>query len=319
MPFCYTPRMARKAAERYEVDDTPPLEAYGPFEGDERAIEERLWPYEEVKPEAKIPISHWSHSSLMSYLRNPLAWYKRYVERVYDMPSTPSSIVGRAGHVALQHFYGGIAKEGAIDLGMQYLRGVPDFEINFGVAKSKKAKKEKRLGMEKEYLQAIGFYLAKPPRHDVVDIEIKATANVEGLMLPIKAVSDLVVRSKIDKKALDVVDHKFVESFSKHKANKTLFIMQALFNYYTVTETYKKPVRRFILYECKKSKNKDGSPQLKRYVIEYKKCAAEFELFKKLINDATDDLSRRKVFLPNPSDMFEGENSFDIYRMGLAE
>ncbi|HWO07072.1 MAG TPA: PD-(D/E)XK nuclease family protein [Candidatus Paceibacterota bacterium] len=301
-----------------EVNDMPPLEAYKPFEGDEAAIEERLWPFEEVEPEAKIPISHWSHSSLMAYLRNPLAWYKRYVERVYDMPVTPSSVVGRAGHVALQHFYSGIPKEGAIDLGLEYLRGVPDFEINFGVAKTKKAKKEKRLGMEREYLQAINFYLAKPPKYDVVDVEIKATATVKGLALPIKAVSDLVVRSKVDKKALDVVDHKFVESFSKHGKNKTLFVMQALFNYYTVTETYRQPVRRFILHECKKTKNKDGSSQLKRYVIEYEKCAREFELFRQLVNDATDDLARRKVFLPNPSDMFEGENSFDIYRLGLA-
>lgn len=297
----------------------PPIDAYGPFEGDERAIEERLWPFEEVEPAAKIPISHWSHSSLMSYLRNPLAWYKRYVERVYDMPSSPAGIIGRAGHVALQHFYGGIAKEGAIDLGMEYLRAVPDFEINFGVAKTKKARKEKRAVMERDYLQAIGFYLAKPPKYDVVDIEIKATAKVEGLALPIKAVSDLVVKSRGDKRALDVVDHKFVDAFSKGGGNKTLFILQALFNYYTVSETYKKPVRRFILHECKKRKNKDGSPQMRRYVIEYKKCAEEFKLFKRLINEATEDLSRRKVFLPNPSDMFEGENSFDIYRLGLAE
>lgn len=302
-----------------EVDEMPPIEAYGPLEGDEAAIEERLWPTEEVEPEAKIPISHWSHSSLMAYLRNPLAWYKRYVERVYDMPSTPSSIVGRAGHVALQHFYGGIAKEGAVELGLEYLRKVPDFEINFGVAKTKKAQKEKRAGMEKEYLQAIGFYLEKPPKYDVVDIEIKATANVDGIALPIKAVSDLVVKSRGNRGALDIVDHKFVESFSKHGGKKTLFILQALFNYYTVTETYKKPVKRFILHECKKSKNKDGSLQMKRYVIEYKKCAAEFELFTQLINDATEDLARRKKFLPNPSDMFEGENSFDIYRLGLAE
>lgn len=309
--------MARKEAQ--EVAEMPPLDAYQPFEGDERSIEERLWPFEDVEPTAKVPISHWSHSSLMAYLRNPLAWYKRYVERVYDMPSTPAGIVGRAGHVALQHFYGGIAKEGAIELGLQYLRDVPDFEINFGVAKSRRAQKARRQAMEKEYLQAIGFYLERPPKHDVIDIEIKATAKVDGIALPIKAVSDLVVRSKVDRKALDIVDHKFVDSFSKHGATKTLFIMQALFNYYTVSETYKKPVKRFILFECKKTKNRDGKPQLKKYVIEYKKCAAEFELFKQLINDATEDLSRRKVFLPNPSDMFEGENSFDIYRMGLVE
>lgn len=302
-----------------EVQDTPPIEAYGPLEGDEQAIEEALWPLEGVDPEAKVPISHWSHSSLMSYLRNPLAWYKRYVERVYDMPSSPAGIIGRAAHVALQHFYGGIAKEGAIDLGMEYLRKVPDFEINFGVAKTKKAQKEKRASMEKEYLQAINFYLERPPKHDVIDIEIKATAKVPGLALPIKAVSDLVVKSRGNRGALDIVDHKFVDSFSKHAEKKTLFVIQALFNYYTVTQTYKKPVKRFILFECKKRKNKDGSKQMKKYVIDYKKCAVEFELFKHLINDATEDLSRRTVFLPNPSDMFEGENSFDIYRLGLVK
>jgi hypothetical protein len=305
-----------------EVDEMPPIEAYSPidgrFVGDEEAIEEQLWPYEEVKPESKVPISHWSHSSLMAYLRNPLAWYKRYVERVYDMPSTPSSIVGRAGHVALQYFYGGLPKDGSTALGLEYLRGVPDFEINFGVAKTKKAKKEKRHGMEKEYLQAINYYLARPPKYNVVDIEIKATAKVEGLALPIKAVSDLVVQSKGSAKALDIVDHKFVESFSRHKEKKTLFVFQALFNYYTVLETYKKPVHRFILHECKKTKNRDGKPQMRRYIIEYRKCEAEFRLFRQLINDATEDLSRRKTFLPNPSDMFEGENSFDIYRLGLV-
>ncbi len=311
--------MARKHAAGREVDEMPPIEAYGTLQGDERAIEERLWPYEEVDPKAKVPISHWSHSSLLAYLRNPLAWYKRYVERVYDMPSSPAGIIGRAAHVALQHFYGGIAKEGSINLGLAYLRNVPDFEINFGVAKTRKAQKEKRAAMERDYLQAIGFYLEKPPKHSVVDIEIKATATVEGLALPIKAVSDLVVRSKGNKNALDIVDHKFVDSFSKQGGSKTLFILQAIFNYYTVTETFKKPVKRFLLYECKKSKNKDGKPQLRRYVIEYTKCSEEFALFRQLINDATEDLARRKIFLPNPSDMFEGENSFDIYRLGLAE
>lgn len=296
----------------------PPVEAYGPLQGDEQAIEERLWPFEEVEPTARVPISHWSHSSLLSYLRNPLAWYKRYVERVYDMPSSPAGIIGRAGHVALQHFYSGIAKDGAIALGLEYLRNVPDFEVNFGVAKTKKAKREKREAMERDYLQAIQFYLGRPPKHDVVDVEIKATAKVDGLALPVKAVSDLVVKSKGHRGALDIVDHKFVDSFSKHGEKKTLFILQAIFNYYTVSETYKKPVKRFILFECKKRKNRDGKSQMKKYVIEYKKCAVEFALFKQLVNDATEDLSRRKVFLPNPSDMFEGENSFDIYRLGLA-
>ncbi|MBI4118534.1 MAG: PD-(D/E)XK nuclease family protein [Parcubacteria group bacterium] len=265
----------------------------------------------------EFPIAHWSYSSLITFLRNPLAWYKRYVEEVYDTPGTPASIIGRAGHVALQHFYGGIEKEGAIQLGLDYLCNVPDFEINFGKATSRLAKKKKRLQMERDYLRAIAFYLARPPRHKVLGVEVRGMANVKGLPLPIKAVSDLVVESRVDPKALDIIDHKFVDSWSAGGSQKTLFVIQAIFNYYTVQSEFKRPVRRFILQECKKTKNADGSSQMRRYTIDFDKCDEEFAIFHRLVNDATAELMRTKVFLPNPSDMFEGENSFDIYRLGL--
>ena len=266
-----------------------------------------------------LPIAHWSHSSLMAFLRNPLAWYKRYVEKIYDTPSNPSSFIGRAAHVALQHYYGGIAKEGAIELGLEYLQGVADFEINFGKAKSRRAQKEKRMQMERDYLQAVAFYLARAPKHKVLGVEVVALANVEGLPLPIKAVSDLVVESRIDPEAVDIVDHKFVDTFSKGRGQKTLFVMQAIFNYYTVKQKYGKEVRRFIVQECKKRKNADGGSQMRRYIIDYTTVGEEFEVFHRLINDATTEIARKRLYLPNPSDMFEGENSFDIYRLGLLD
>ncbi len=254
----------------------------------------------------------------MSFLRNPLAWYKRYVEKVYDTPSNPSALVGRAAHVALQHYYGGIGKEGAIGLGLEYLRSVADFEINFGKAQSRLAKKKKRAGMERDYLQAVGFYLERPPQHKVLGVEVVALAEVKGLPLPIKAISDLVVESRVDKNAVDIVDHKFVDSFSKGRAHKTLFVLQAIFNYYTVLKKFGKPVKRFIVQECKKKKNADGSSQMRRYVIDFADCREDFAVFHRLLNDATTEIARRRVYLPNPSDMFEGENSFDIYRLGLV-
>lgn len=265
------------------------------------------------------PIKHWSHSSLITFLRNPLAWYKRYVEGVYDIPASPSSLIGRAGHVALQHFYGGIGKEGAIELGLEYLRGVPDFEVNFGKARSRRAMKVKRQLIERGYLQAISFYLERPPKYDVLGVEVKGTVEVEGLPLPLKAVSDLVVRSKLDRNAIDIVDHKFVDYFSSLKKEKPLFVIQAMFNYYVVRELFKKPVKRFILHECKKRKNADGASQMRRYVIDYADYQEEFALFRRLITDATAEISRPRVYLPNPSDMFEGDDSFNIYRLGLAE
>ena len=100
---------------------------------------------------------------------------------------------------------------------------------------------------------------------------------------------------------------------------KTIFIIQAIFNYYTVQKEFGKPVRRFIFQECKKTKNKDGASQMRRHVIDFKDCKKEFVVSHRLINDATKEISRKKVYLPNPSDMFEGENSFDIYRLELVE
>jgi hypothetical protein len=268
----------------------------------------------------KYPIKHWSHSSLMAYLRNPLAWYKRYVELVYDTPSSPSGIVGRAAHKALEHYYSGIEKEGALELGLEYLRGVSDFEINFGkTGKTKAARKKRRAHMEAEYLQAAGFFLERPPRYRVCGVEVSGLARVPGLPLPVKAVSDLVVESKLDKKAVDIVDFKFVDSFSPLGAYKALFVVQAIFNYYTATELFRKPVKRFIVHEVKKTKNRDGKAQVKRYVINYNEYKAEFGVFHRLLKDATAEIATRKTFLPNPSDLFEGENSYDVYRLGLLE
>ncbi|MSU74392.1 hypothetical protein EXS57_01280 [Candidatus Kaiserbacteria bacterium] len=270
-------------------------------------------------PKKRYPIKHWSHSSLMAYLRNPLAWYKRYVEEIYDMPTTPAAVVGSAGHKALEHFYNGAPKDIAIQKGLEYMRSIADFELNFGKAKTRKAKREKRKSMEQDYLRAIGYYLARPPRHKVLGVEARGVVEVEGLPLPLKAISDLVVESRIEKGAVDIVDHKFVASWSLGGATKSLFVVQAIFNYYTVHAMFGKPVRRFIVYECKKTKNADGSSQMRRYIIDFRTCQEDFKVFHRLIQDATEEIRRRRVYLPNPSDMFEGDTSFLIYRLGLAD
>jgi hypothetical protein len=264
------------------------------------------------------PIKHWSYSSLATYLRNPLAWYKRYVEGVYDTPSTPSSVVGRAAHAALEHFYKGCTAEEAIRRGAIYLKDVPDSEIEFGKAKSLRARKEKRRMMEAEYRQAIGFYLEKPPKHKVLGVEEKALAYMPGIEVPIKAVSDLVVESRANADEVDIVDHKFVDAYRTPGADNPLFMIQALFNYYTVMQTFERPVGRFIVYECKKRKNKDGKPQLRRHVIRFKDHEEEFKLFYKLLKDATEEIRSRTSFLPNPTDMFDGKNSLDVYRLGIV-
>jgi hypothetical protein len=268
----------------------------------------------------KLPIAYWSHSSLTAYLRNPLAWYKRYVKKIYDTPRTPASIVGSAAHLALEHFYQGAPYDTSIQEGLQYMRAIADFEINFGKNKSARAKKQKRASMEREYIQAIGFYLARPPRYKkVLGVEVRGFADVPGLPLPVKAISDLVVESRTIPGAVDIVDHKFVDSWSPNPLRKPLFLLQAIFNYYTVSELFERPVAHFIVIECKKTRNSDGKAQLRKYVIPYAELGEIFELFHRLVKDVTAEIATRKTFLPNPSDMFEGDDSFEVYRLRLIE
>lgn len=262
-------------------------------------------------------IKYWSYSSLVTYLRNPLAWHKRYVEGIYDTPGTPASIIGRSAHKALEHYYLGKPADKAIKEGLEYLRQVPDFEINFGKAVTAKDKKKKRIQMEAEYNQAISFYLTKPPKHKIIGVEVKAFGRVPGISIPVKAVSDLVVESRTTSGAVDIIDHKFVDSFGSIEIDNPLFMIQALFNYYTVLSEFGRPIGKFIVYECKKRRNKDGKPQLRRHVIDFLKHEEEFTLFHRLLADATKEIRNRKIFLPNPSDMFEGKNSLEVYRWGL--
>jgi hypothetical protein len=224
-----------------------------------------------------------------------------------------------AGGKPSKKAYSDIDKNTAIAMGLEYLRAISDADIDFGRAKTRAAKKQKRAEMERDYLQAVNFYLAKPPKHNVLGVEVKGVVKVAGLPLPLKAVSDLVVESRVEKGAVDIVDHKFVAAFSKGGATKPIFAIQAIFNYYTVSVLYEKPVRRFIVYECKKTKNADGSKQVRRYVLDFNTLQSEFDVFHRLITDATLEIARRRIYLPNPSDMFEGDNSFDIYRLGLVD
>lgn len=176
-----------------------------------------------------------------------------------------------------------------------------------------------RASMEKEYLQAINFYLARPPRHKVIGAEVRGMATIPGIPIPIKAISDLVVEAKGAPGMLDIVDHKFVDNFNKSRAESLTFRLQALFNYHTITALYNLPVRNFIVYECKKRKNADGKPQLRKHVIKFAECAEEFKVLHRLLSDATKEITRKRAYLPNPGDMFDGEHSFAVYRMNLAD
>lgn len=259
------------------------------------------------------PIDHWSYSSLTLFMRNRLSFKKAYILKQFDDPKSPSSVVGSAGHKALEAYYNGMAVDQAIEVGMKHIQRTSDAEIDFG----KTGSREK---MMKEYTQAINFYFAEMKPVKVLGVEKSITKEIkdrEGnvLALPAKAKIDLVAQNENGE--LEIIDHKFVRSFSDGLVDDPAKIIQGMFNYHTIEAEYGVEPARIIYRECKISANKDGSPQVQDYVVEFDRHE-DFALFYNIYNDCTREILKPDVmYLPNFQDMFDGQNSFEIYRSNI--
>lgn len=260
----------------------------------------------------QYPIAHWSYSSMIEFLRNRLSFKKKYILKIQDNKTGPSAVVGKAYHKALESFYGGQKNRNvAFEVGMAQIENTPDQWIEYG----KTGSREKILA---SYAQAMEFYWQEEPEfHEVLAVEKSLThfidVNGTDLSLPAKAIVDLVTRN--EKKELEIVDHKVVKEYTDAEVDSGERMIQAMFNYHTVKKEFGEAPKRMIFNELKPSKNKDGSPQLQSYIIEFDKHQDFFGIFHQLYNDCTKEVSREDcLFLPNITDMYSGQQSFEDYR-----
>lgn len=260
-------------------------------------------------------IDYWSYSSMSGLMRNPLNWKKTYVLKVYDNLRSPSSVVGNAGHKALEMYYNGKEAHEAIQAGLDYIDAISDSEINYG----KTGTREKIIN---EYTQAINFYFEDMPTyHEIIGVEYGIVTDIktvdgQKLALPAKAKMDLITRNSYGE--IEIVDHKFVKSYSDGDVDVFGHFLQAMFNYHTIKEKFGEAPKRIIFNECKISKNRDNTPQIQPYTIEFEGQYADFATFYALYDACTRFINRDDaIFLPNPSDIFDGQNSFEIFRSGI--
>ena len=108
-------------------------------------------------------IDYWSPSSFASFLSNPLAFKKRYILKVYDDMDTPSRLLGKAGHLALQTYFNGADVNEAITAGTEYLQSISPSTVDWG----KTGSPEKLM---KDYIQAIQFYFEDMPDFDIPEV-----------------------------------------------------------------------------------------------------------------------------------------------------
>lgn len=271
-----------------------------------------------------MPISYLNYSSLTQLLRNPLIFKMRDILGVYDGKMSVSGMIGKAGHKALQVYYGGDpniavptdrteARGMAVAEGLRFLDMYSDDFINYGKTGSREA-------MLKGYAQAMDFYFAEEPTyHEILMCEEKMTAElktVDGEMLPLPAsgVPDLVHQKKDG--TVEIIDTKFVTSFTDYETEDYIKIVQAQFLFHLLMAAKGITADRVVFREIKRTKNMDGSPQIRDWAVPFDHEPYRI-FFYNLYRDVVEYLKRDPIFLPNLSDPFDGEQAGLLYAQGL--
>ncbi len=260
-------------------------------------------------------IAHWSYSAMSSLLNNPMAFKKKYVLKLYDDLTSPTGLIGNAGHKALEMYFKGMPVEAAVLEGQKIIDQQSDMGINYG-------KTGTRAGIIETYNKAINFYFDELPTfHELLGVEESILEEIESisggnLALPAKAKIDIVARNK--RGEIEVTDHKFVAYYTDPDVDNFKKWLQGLFDAYVIKAKYGEWPARIIYNECKTTKNKNGDAQIRPLVMEF--STADKATFEKLYNDCTAYVSRPdQLFLPNPSDIFDGQNTFELYRSGVMD
>lgn len=259
-------------------------------------------------------VEYMSPSSMMAYLTNPMYFKYRYILKNYDSERSATSIIGTAGHKALERLYSGMSVDDAILEGQRIIESTSDDIIRYNSTVNSREK------LIIAYNRAINFFVSeRPDFHKLISIEEPINTDADSmaypgkkLPLPISVRLDLLTAN--EHREIEIVDYKFVYSYTSADVDDFKRWMQGMFYYYAVRSKYGMPPARMKFLECKTSKNKDGSAQIKPWVMEYNR-PEDFATFERLFGDVILDMNNPgRLFLPNPNDTFNGQGMFEVYR-----
>ena len=202
-----------------------------------------------------------SHSAIMCFLNNQIQFKKRYIAKVYDEPSSPALIVGKAMHKMIEERLKGQSIEVAIQSGLQEIENIADYEIDYG----KTGSREKIID---QYQKLSTIVINELPTYDdilAIEDRVECELSIRNKKIPMKGYIDLV-RDLGD--TLEIVDWKSVTSYSDEDTENWAYLIQSWIYVQLIEFKYKKPVSRVVFKEVKKTINRDGMPQIKDYVLD---------------------------------------------------
>lgn len=257
--------------------------------------------------EISIPIDHLSYSSMKLFCSNQQQFFKNYVLGIWDFKQSVTGFEGKAVHKILEHYYRTNNMEEAMRTGLRFIDSTKPDELDLGKTGSMEQ-------VIREVTQAIKFYQEEmPPVGKVLAVEASVVTDKgfsdEILPVPVKAVTDLVTEN--DNKEIDIWDYKVVSAHTDKEDEEPTYILQALFNYLTIKAKFGKAPRKATFIEIKKSKNKDASPQLDFYQIEFAKYPHYQNYFYRLYTKVIKTLANPEhEWLPNFADYFSGKEAW---------
>ena len=278
-----------------------------------------------------FPLKHYSYSTFVKFSTNPILFKIQYINRdVIDTVSRISGVIGKAFHRSMEEYYNGVVLAGeeegmlgGMEAGMKYLEEYNDGFIEFTKEIPNKQKAQEIFSF------AYNSYVSEAVHKsntEVVSLEeqMEMPVDVEwkgerlALPVPLKGIVDKLIRE--DGK-LKVIDYKTTRAFSDPEKIDGAKIIQCIQYYLLVYATYGEPPVSMVYEEVKTSKNRDGSPQVKRYEVVYSENEQFFDFYFRLYDDMTRAINGEAVFVPNIQTMFDNEIAIIAYinRLDMAE
>lgn len=247
-----------------------------------------------------------SHSAIMCFLNNQIQFKKRYIAKVYDEPSSPALVVGKAMHKMIEERLKGQSIEVAIQSGLQEIENIADYEIDYG----KTGSREKII---EQYQKLSTIVINELPTYeDILAIEdrVECELSIRNKKIPMKGYID-VVRDLGD--ALEIIDWKSVTSYSDEDIENWAYLIQSWIYVQLIEFKYKKPVSRVVFKEIKKTINRDGMPQIKDYVLDRHGIEEANDVIGRVVKAVSDYVDNpNATYFPNPRDMMNGAQSMHI-------
>lgn len=267
------------------------------------------------KPKLDLGLKHLSMSSVRLYLENKNLFFKKYVLKEYDDETTRAMFVGKVVHEWLAWFYQD-KMDGKKTDWKKYEKKLDKYIAK----KSINLNEDDRKGLAKiikEIKQTIEFY-KKDGNYEMyhpIAVEQAIVApvydiNGERIDLPVKGVIDLILQTE---KTNIVEDHKIVSSFSQ--IGSITYTLQAYYYFFLILAVDGEKPPYAVFDEIKKTKNRDGSPQVRQYIVQYNQTDLElFQVFYDAMSRVlTGKQKELEMIIPNPYHYIHGKESWQTF------